>query len=172
MAPMDETVIEIGQLKIRYLVDGVVSGAASGMFELTVPPGARVPPPHSHGDNEEIIYCLEGVLRCTVGAEARDLKPGEKSFTPRGEVHAFANPFDQTARALVVITPDIGARYFQDVAEVASVPGGPGSGQDSRGDGAVWAGAGGGEVGGGNDAEGIAGLARFGIWRMSVSANT
>jgi len=43
MLAMDETVIEIGALKIRYLIDGVVSGAASGMFELTVPPGARVP---------------------------------------------------------------------------------------------------------------------------------
>jgi quercetin dioxygenase-like cupin family protein len=125
MPAMDETVIEIGALRIRYLIDGVVSGAASGMFELTVPPGARVPPPHSHSGNEEIIYCLEGVLRCLVGGDARDLKPGEKSFTPRGEVHAFSNPFDQTARALVVITPDIGAQYFKDVAEVATAPGGP-----------------------------------------------
>ena len=77
MMSTDETVIEIGQLKIRYLVDGVASGAASGMFELTVPPGARVPPPHSHGGNEEIIYCLEGALRCSIGDEVRDIKAGQ-----------------------------------------------------------------------------------------------
>ena len=125
MTSTDETVIEIGQLKIRYLVDGVTSGAASGMFELTVPPGARVPPPHSHGANEEIIYCLEGALRCSIGDEVRDIKVGEKGYTPRGVVHGFSNPFDRTARALVIITPDIGAQYFHDMAEVASAPGGP-----------------------------------------------
>src|SRR5579862_4356495 len=100
MTSADETIIEIGQLKIRYLIDGVTSGAASGMFELTVPPGARVPPPHSHSDNEEIIYCLEGVLRCSVGDEVCDLHPGEKGYTPRGVVHGFSNPFDRPARAL------------------------------------------------------------------------
>lgn len=125
MTSTDETVIEIGQLKIRYLIDGVASGAASGMFELTVPPGARVPPPHSHSDNEEIIYCLEGVLRCSLGGEVCDLHPGEKGFTPRGVVHGFSNPFDRPARALVIITPDIGAQYFHDVAEVVGAPGGP-----------------------------------------------
>jgi hypothetical protein len=40
-------------------------------------------------------------------------------------VHGFSNPFDRTARALVIITPDIGAQYFHDVAEVVSGPGGP-----------------------------------------------
>ncbi len=125
MTSADETIIEIGQLKIRYLIDGVASGAASGMFELTVPPGARVPPPHSHSDNEEILYCLEGVLRCSLGDEVRDLHPGEKGYTPRGVVHGFSNPFDRPARALVIITPDIGAQYFHDVAEVIGAPGGP-----------------------------------------------
>ena len=125
MQPVDPGVIEIGQLQVRYLVDGAVSGAATGMFELTVPPGARVPPAHSHGANEEIIYCLEGTLRCSVGGEVRDLDPGDTSYTPRGVVHAFSNPHDRTARALVALTPDIGAQYFRDIAEVVGVPGGP-----------------------------------------------
>lgn len=125
MTSTDETVIEIGQLKIRYLIDGVTSGAASGMFELTVPPGARVPPPHSHTENEEIIYCLEGTLRCSVDGDVCDLNAGEKGYSPRGAVHGFSNPFDRTARALVIITPDIGAQYFHDVAEIVGAPGGP-----------------------------------------------
>jgi len=121
LEPTDSERIIIGQLEIRYLIDG----AASGMFELTVPPGALVPPPHSHSNNEESIYCLEGVLRCTVGDEARDLKPGEWGHTPRGVTHGFSNPHDHVARALVVLTPDIGAQYFRDVAEVVNAVGGP-----------------------------------------------
>lgn len=125
MQPGEQPVITIGQLEIRYLMDGTVTGAASGMFELTVPPGARVPPAHSHSANEELMYCLEGTLRSVVGGEVRDLKPGERTYTPRGVVHAFSNPHEHVARALVILTPDIGAQYFRDVAQVVGAPGGP-----------------------------------------------
>lgn len=125
MQPQEQPVIEIGQLSIRYLMDGTLSGAGSGMFELTVAPGARVPPAHSHRDNEEIVYVLEGMLRYSVDDEIRDLKPGERMYTPRGSVHAFSNPHDQPARALIILTPDIGAQYFRDIADVVKTPGGP-----------------------------------------------
>ena len=117
-----QSVITIGQLEIRYLMDGTVNSAASGMFEMIVPPGARVPPAHSHSDNEEIIYCLEGTLRTTVAREVRDLEPGDGRYTPRGAVHSFGNPHDRVARALVILTPDIGAQFFRDVAEAINAP--------------------------------------------------
>jgi len=125
MQPQEQPVIKIGQLEIRYLMDGTVSGAGSGMFELTVGPGARVPPAHSHSNNEEIVYVLEGRLRYSVDGEMRDLTPGERMYTPRGSVHAFSNPHDRPARALIILTPDIGAQYFRDIAEVVGAPGGP-----------------------------------------------
>ena len=125
MQPQEQPVIKIGNLEIRYLVDGTISGAATGVFELTVGPGARVPPPHSHRDNEEIVYVLEGTLRYTVDDDTRDLKAGERMCTPRGSTHAFSNPHGTTARALIILTPDIGAQYFRDVAAVVGAPGGP-----------------------------------------------
>ena len=125
MQPLEQPLIKIGQLEIRYLIDGTKAGAGLGMFELTVPPGARVPPPHSHRGNEEIVYVLEGVLRYRVDDETRDLEPGQRMYTPRGSVHAFSNPHDRPARALIILTPDIGAQYFRDVAEVAEALGGP-----------------------------------------------
>ena len=39
MQPQEEPVIKIGQLQIRYLMDGTLTGAGLGMFELTVPGG-------------------------------------------------------------------------------------------------------------------------------------
>ena len=125
MQPQEQPVLNFGKLEIRYLIDGTVTGAGMGMFELTVQPGARVPPAHSHSRNEEIVYVLEGVLRYTVDDETRDLKPGERMYTPRGSVHAFSNPHDKTARALIILTPDIGAQYFRDIAEAVGAPGGP-----------------------------------------------
>jgi len=125
MQPQEQPVIKAGQLEIRYLMDGTLTGAGSGMFELTVPAGARVPPAHSHRDNEEIVYVLEGTLRYSVDGETRDLTLGERMYTPRGSVHAFSNPHGKTARALIILTPDIGAQYFRDVAEVVNAAGGP-----------------------------------------------
>ena len=125
MQPQEQPVLKIGQLEIRYLIDGTVAGAGVGVFELTVPPGARVPPAHSHSGNEEVVYVLDGVLRYTVDDETRDLAPGQRMYTPRGSVHAFSNPHDGTARALIILTPDIGLQYFRDIAEVTGAPGGP-----------------------------------------------
>ena len=96
-----------------------------GMFELTVPSGSNVPPPHSHSNNEECVYVLAGTLRYSVGAETRDLTAGQTMSTPKGVVHAFSNPFAETARALIVMSPDIGAQYFKDVAAVGSAGGPP-----------------------------------------------
>ena len=121
---MNASKIQVGQLGIDYIVDGSATESL-GMFELPVPPGSNVPPPHSHSNNEECVYVLAGALRYSVGAETRDLTAGQTMRTPRGEVHAFSNPFAETARALIVLSPDIGAQYFRDVAAVAGAGGPP-----------------------------------------------
>jgi hypothetical protein len=77
---MSAVEISVGQLGIRYLIDGSQT-ASLGMFELTVPPASNVPPPHSHSNN-----------------------------------------------ALIVLSPDIGAQYFKDVAAVVNAGGPPDKG--------------------------------------------
>ncbi len=121
---MSQQIIKVGQLEINYLVDGAREGGL-GLFEMKVPSNANVPPPHSHTHNEECVYVLEGVLRYTVNDEIRDLKPGDWMSTPRGAVHAFSNPGKEMVRALVMLTPDIGAQFFRDVGEVVNAGGPP-----------------------------------------------
>jgi quercetin dioxygenase-like cupin family protein len=121
---MNQQRIRVGLLEINYLVDGADKGGL-GVFELTVSAGANVPPPHSHSENEECVYVLSGVLRYSVDGETRDLGPGDSMSTPRGAVHQFSNPGTEPARALVMMTPDIGAQYFREVAAVAAAGGPP-----------------------------------------------
>jgi len=121
---MSQQVVKVGQMEIRYLVDGAQTGGL-GLFEMSVPPGARVPPPHSHSNNEECVYVLEGVLRYSVDEVTRDLAPGEWMSTPRGSVHQFSNPRAETARVLVMLTPDIGVQFFLDVGALANAGGPP-----------------------------------------------
>ena len=109
--------IMVGQLKIKYLLDGSASGGM-GVFELTIPPESNVPPPHSHSKNDEFVYVLEGVLRYSVDAVTRDLRAGQWMFSPKGSVHQFNNPSRETTRVLSILSPDIGAQYFRDVGAV------------------------------------------------------
>jgi len=118
---MGTTEINVGQLRILYLIDGSQS-AGLGVFELTVPPGSNVPPLHSHTNNEEVVYVLEGTLRYSVGSDTRDLTPGQTMRTPKGSVHGFSNPFGTVARALITMAPDVGPKYFEDVVNAGGPP--------------------------------------------------
>lgn len=121
---MNAEIVKVGQLEIRYLVHGT-KNEGLGVFEMKVPPAARVPPPHSHSDNEEFVFVLDGVLRYRVNGDVRDLRPGEWMATPRGAVHHFSNQGSEPARALVVLTPDIGVQFFRDVGALAGGSGPP-----------------------------------------------
>jgi quercetin dioxygenase-like cupin family protein len=121
---MSQQVIKVGQMEIRYMVDGAAKGGL-GVFEMKIPVGAHVPPPHSHTNNEECVYVLEGILRYTVDDETRDLKPGEWMSTPRGSVHHFCNAGTETVRAVVILTPDIGQQFFRDVGALTNTGGPP-----------------------------------------------
>ena len=123
-SPSAQESIMVGRMSIRYLIDGSATGSM-GVFELAVPPNSNVPPPHSHTGSEEFVYVLEGVLRYAVDHVTRDLRPGDWMVTPRGSVHQFSNAHKELARALIVLTPDIGAQYFRDVAAVVNVGGAP-----------------------------------------------
>jgi quercetin dioxygenase-like cupin family protein len=120
----NENCITVGQLHIKYLQDGSKEKQI-GAFELTVPPNSNVPPPHSHSENEEYVYVLEGKLRYSMDSVTKDLAPGESRTTSKEAVYAFSNPFEAPARALVVLSPDIGAQYFHDVATVINAGGPP-----------------------------------------------
>jgi quercetin dioxygenase-like cupin family protein len=121
---MKRDTVKVGQIGIRYLVEGAANRGL-GVFEMTVPAGARVPPPHSHTNNEECVYVLEGVLRYTVDGVTRELGPGEWMSTPRGSVHSFQASGDVAARVLVMLAPDIGEQYFHDVGAVVNAGGPP-----------------------------------------------
>jgi quercetin dioxygenase-like cupin family protein len=111
--------IRIGQLAIRFLLDGEASGGSVAVFEFDVPAGARVPAAHSHDGFEETIYGLEGVLSLTLDGRQTEVGPGEVLCIPRGVVHRFDNDYDLDAKMLAIVSPGIlGPDYFREVAAV------------------------------------------------------
>jgi quercetin dioxygenase-like cupin family protein len=119
--------IKVGELAIRFLVEGEESAGSVAIFEFDVPAGSKVAAAHSHDGYEETIYGLEGALTWTVEGIPTDIGPGEALCIPRGAVHQFDNRGDVDARALAIVTPGVlGPDYFREVAAVLdAATGGP-----------------------------------------------
>jgi len=119
--------IRIGQLAIRFLLEGQSSGGSVAIFEFDVPAGAKVPVAHSHDSYEETIYGIEGVLTWTVDGRPSDVGPHEVLCIPRGAVHRFDNNHFVDAKMLAIVTPGIlGPDYFREIAAVVkAAAGGP-----------------------------------------------
>jgi quercetin dioxygenase-like cupin family protein len=119
--------IRVGDLAIRFLVEGEQSAGSVAVFEFDVPAGAKVAAAHSHDGYEETIYGLDGVLTWTLEGTPVDVGPGDAVCIPRGAVHHFDNTRDVDARALAIVTPGIlGPEYFRDVAAILdAAAGGP-----------------------------------------------
>jgi quercetin dioxygenase-like cupin family protein len=119
MPSMTAEEITIGELEIRFLLEGAESGGSAALFEFTVPASARVPVAHSHDAYEETIYGLEGTLTWTIDGERREVGPGGVLCIRRGAVHRFENEGEVDARVLAVVTPALlGPEYFREIAAV------------------------------------------------------
>ena len=119
MATSPSKEVSIGQLAIRFLLEGEASGDSVAVFEFDVPAAARVPTAHSHDGYEETIYGLEGVLTWTVDGEQTEIGPGEVLCLPRGVVHRFDNDHEVDAKMLAIISPGIlSFDYFCEMAAV------------------------------------------------------
>jgi quercetin dioxygenase-like cupin family protein len=129
MSTMTPERIRIGEIEIRFLLEGGATGGAVAVFEFDVPAGARVPAAHSHDAYEETLYGLRGKLTWTVAGERVEVAPGEALCIPRGVVHMFENDGEKDATVLAVVTPGVlGPEYFRDMAAVvdaAAAAGGP-----------------------------------------------
>jgi quercetin dioxygenase-like cupin family protein len=120
--------IRIGELAIRFLLEGKDTGGALAMFEFDVPAGSKVPAAHSHDAYEETIYGIQGVMTFTVDGVREEIRPREVLCIRRGAIHRFDNLHGETAKCLAVLTPGIlGPDFFREVAAVlkASVGGPP-----------------------------------------------
>lgn len=119
--------IRVGEMTIRFLLEGGQSDGSVAMFEFDVPAGSRIAAAHSHDGYEETIYGLEGALVWTVEGESQEVGRGEVLCIPRGAVHQFANAGENGASALAIVTPGIlGPDYFREIAAVLDASaGGP-----------------------------------------------
>lgn len=127
MATSTREEIRVGEMAIRFLIEGSQSAGSVAIFEFDVPAGARIAGAHSHVGYDETIYALEGVLTWTIEGEPTEVAAGEAVFIPRGAVHGFDNRGDVDAKALAIATPGvIGPDFFREAGAILDAAvGGP-----------------------------------------------
>jgi quercetin dioxygenase-like cupin family protein len=127
MTTATRTPIQLHALTVSFLLDEADTNGAATSFEVRVPAGAFVPPPHSHDGFDEAVYVLEGAFTFVIDGVARELRAGQAGFVGRGQVHSFDNTGSEDGVFLTVATPGVfGPRYFHEIAEVLDAsPDGP-----------------------------------------------
>ena len=108
--------VQLLALGVRFLLEG---GATDGRFSLVehpLPPRALGAPVHTHRNEDEYSYVLEGRVGIQLGDEVLEARAGDLVFKPRGMAHAFWNAGDEPARLLEVISPAGFENYFRELA--------------------------------------------------------
>jgi len=98
MAPSTREEIRVGEVAIRFVLEGEESAGSVAVFEFDVPAGAKVAAAHSHDGFDETIYGLEGVLTWTIEGMPTDVGPGKALFILRGAVHHWATATTSSRR--------------------------------------------------------------------------
>jgi quercetin dioxygenase-like cupin family protein len=88
-------------------------------YENVIPPG-QGPPLHTHANEDEAWYVLDGELRFKIGGELRPALAGSFVFVPRGTPHCFQNVGEDPARILVMFTPAGMERFFDEFATLSA----------------------------------------------------
>jgi quercetin dioxygenase-like cupin family protein len=116
LGPNEGELVHLLALGVRFMIDGEPTGGAFSLVEHPLPPRALGAPVHTHRNEDEYSYVLEGRVGVQLGDEVLESGPGELVFKPRGVPHAFWNAGDEPARLLEIISPAGFENYFRELA--------------------------------------------------------
>lgn len=102
-----------GQVALK--VRGEQTGGSLTAFETVAPPGEG-PPLHTHANEDESLFVIEGEMRFELGDEVQAAPAGSFVFIPRGPPHTWQNVGEQPARMLIHFTPSGMERFFDGFA--------------------------------------------------------
>lgn len=116
LGPDEGEAVRLMALGVRFMIGGETTDGAFSLVEHPLPPRALGAPLHTHRNEDEYSYVLEGRIGVQLGDEVLEAGPGELVFKPRGVPHAFWNAGDEPARLLELISPAGFENYFRELA--------------------------------------------------------
>src|SRR5437588_9726969 len=104
---------------LTYKARGEQTNGTFTAYENVIPP-RQGPPLHTHANEDEAWYVLEGEVRFKIDGELLAAPAGSFVFVPRGTPHCFQNVGDSPARILVMFTPAGMERFFDEFATLSA----------------------------------------------------
>ena len=86
---------------------------------LAVVPPNGGPPPHTHSNEDETFYVLEGTPTFRLGDDTIVAGPGDFVNVPKGVLHCFRNFSDAPVTMILTFTPAGIEHFFQETLERA-----------------------------------------------------
>ena len=126
VGPSEGEQVRLLALGVRFLIDGATTGGRFSLVEHPLPPRALGAPMHTHRNEDEYSFVLEGRMGLQLGEEVLEAGPGDLVFKPRSIPHTFWNAGDEPLRILELISPAGFENYFRELAP-ALAEHGPGS---------------------------------------------
>jgi mannose-6-phosphate isomerase-like protein (cupin superfamily) len=114
--------VNLFDLGVRFLIEGDTTAGAFSLVEHPLPPRALGSPIHTHRNEDEYSFVLEGRVGVLIGDDVVVAGPGTLVFKPRAIPHAFWNSGDDPARLLEMISPAGFENYFREMAPVLDGP--------------------------------------------------
>jgi quercetin dioxygenase-like cupin family protein len=102
---------------LTFKARGEETGGSLTAIENVIAPNDG-PPVHTHAQEDEFWFVIEGRLRFKLGDEIAEAPAGSFVFVPRGTAHSFQNIGNEPARILVMFTPSGMERFFDAFAEL------------------------------------------------------
>lgn len=105
---------------LTFKATGAETASRLTAFENVIAP-ADGPPLHTHAQEDEIFYVLDGDLRFRLGDDISPAPAGSFVFIPRGTPHCFQNMGSDPARVLVIFSPSGMEGFFEPFSELDEV---------------------------------------------------
>lgn len=125
VGPGEGEVVLRGGFGVINKIPGSDTGGAFAIVEHPVEPGALAAPPHTHANEDEYSFVVEGEVGAMIGDDVYTAAPGSYILKPRGVPHAFWNAGPEPARIVEIISPAGFERYFEELDDILSAGGPP-----------------------------------------------
>lgn len=103
---------------VEVLIPGEATNGLSSTLTQTSPPGGG-PPPHSHTNEDETFFVLEGEYEFLEGGQWHKAEHGRAILAKRGSVHTFRNVGNTTGKMLVFLTPAGLEKYLEEISALS-----------------------------------------------------
>ena len=113
--PGEGKVMDFQGQRLVTMAGAEETGNAYDFTEIVFAPRFTVPL-HTHQNEEEATYVLEGEMTIQVGDETVTVGPGSYVLGPRGIPHDLRNDSDVPLKVIVVTSPPLVEKLLQEVA--------------------------------------------------------